>query len=93
MCDFRRKEKESAKKRFNMELIIGYAIPLVYVILTGIVEASAPRCSKWKPRFLEGTCFFAGIVMIFNKHELPISNIKLRLRPCKISLKDFCTRA
>ena len=62
MCDSRRGEAQSAQKRYKTELIIGYAIPLVYVLLTGIVEASAPRCSKWKPRFLEGVCFFAGII-------------------------------
>ena len=57
---FRRKERESAKKRYYWELLIGYGIPILIVLLTGIVEASAPQCSPWRPRFLDENCFFAG---------------------------------
>ena len=77
---YRYRTRAGNDERYKIQLIAGYAVPLLFVILAVIVEASAPRCSKWKPRFLEGTCFFAGIVLISNKHELPISNIKLRLR-------------
>ena len=65
---YRYKTREGSDDRYKIQVIAGYAVPLLFVILAVIVEASAPRCSKWKPRFLEGVCFFAGI--IFKNHEL-----------------------
>ena len=47
--------------RYKIQVIVGYAVPLFFVILTGIVEGTAPRCSYYKPRFLDESCFFAGM--------------------------------
>ena len=67
---FRNKGTHGAKERYLKELIIGYSVPFLIVLLTGIVEASAPQCSLWKPRFLEEACWFAGknITLILKKY-------------------------
>ena len=70
----KRKETISARKRYYLELIIGYAVPFVLVLLTGIVEALAPRCSQWKPQHLEGSCFFAGMYLIIVTTVLQSTN-------------------
>ena len=70
----RRKENQSAIERYKLELIIAYAIPFAIVLLTGIVEASAPRCSLWKPRFTEESCFFAGMYINIKYQTLFLPN-------------------
>ena len=47
-------------KRYKKELLISYLVPLLFVLLTAIVEAAGPVCSSWKPRFVEEACFFGG---------------------------------
>ena len=48
-------------KRFAMDLALGYGLPLVITIMSGIVEATAPECSVFRPRFAEETCFFTTV--------------------------------
>ena len=61
---YRFKSKVGGEDRYKIQVIVGYAVPLLFVILTGIVEGAAPRCSYYKPRFLDESCFFAGKVPI-----------------------------
>ena len=56
----RYKTRSGNDERYKYQLIVGYVVPLIFVILTGIVEGTAPRCSLYKPRFAEEGCFFAG---------------------------------
>ena len=57
---YRYKTRAGNDERYKYQLIVGYVVPLIFVILTGIVEGTAPRCSLYKPRFAEEGCFFAG---------------------------------
>ena len=50
----------STDLRYRIGLAIGYGVPFFISFLTGIVEATAPRCSSIKPRFIEGSCFFSS---------------------------------
>ena len=53
------------ENRYRIQILVGYGIPLLFIILTGIVEATGPVCSKWRPRFNEQSCFFSGYYFIF----------------------------
>ena len=57
---FRRQGTQGIKGRYLKEVIIGYSVPFVYVLVTAIVEFSAAQCSPWRPRFLEGGCWYSG---------------------------------
>jgi hypothetical protein len=35
---------------------------MLFLILTGIAEASLGQCSRFRPRFNEQSCFFSGIL-------------------------------
>ena len=48
-------------KRYRKEVICGYSVPLLFLIMTGIAESSLDQCSKYRPRFNEQSCFFSGI--------------------------------
>ena len=50
----------STDLRYRIGLAVGYGVPFLISFLTGIVEATAPRCSSIKPRFIEGSCFFSS---------------------------------
>jgi hypothetical protein len=52
--------RKATEKRYRIEMLICYGAPLLISLLTGIVEATAPRCSPITPRFGELTCFFAS---------------------------------
>ena len=65
---YRYKTTAGSDGRYINYLIAGYAVPLLFVILTGIVEGTAPRCSLYKPRFLDKSCFFAGMYVL----EVPL---------------------
>ena len=54
------------ENRYRIQILVGYGIPLLFIILTGIVEAIGPVCSKWRPRFNEQSCFFSGYYFIFS---------------------------
>ena len=47
-------------KRYLKEVICGYSVPLLFLIMTGIAESSLGHCSKYRPRFNEQSCFFSG---------------------------------
>ena len=51
-----------SKNRYKMEIICGYVVPSVFLLITGIVEATAEECSRYRPRFKEH-CFFAGNII------------------------------
>ena len=53
------------ENRYRIQILVGYGIPLLFIILTGIVEATGSVCSKWRPRFNEQSCFFSGYYFIF----------------------------
>ena len=55
------RESRSNPKRYLMEVICGYSVPLLFLIMTGIAESSLDQCSKYRPRFNEQSCFFSGI--------------------------------
>ena len=50
----------SSNKRYYLEIGAGYGIPTIICLVTGLVEAYAPWCSKITPRFAEETCFFSS---------------------------------
>ena len=62
---YRYKTKAGGDGRYKIQVIVGYAVPLLFVILAGIVEGTAPRCSYYKPRFLDESCFFAGMSLLY----------------------------
>ena len=70
---YRYKTTAGSDGRYINYLIAGYAVPLLFVILTGIVEGTAPRCSLYKPRFLDKSCFFAGMY-VFTLLKLNLHN-------------------
>ena len=58
--------RKATEKRYRIEMLICYGAPLLISLLTGIVEATAPRCSTITPRFGELTCFFSSNIKNFN---------------------------
>ena len=61
VSSFRRgNSTQGIDERYLKEVVIGYCVPFVYVLLTAIVEFSAAQCSPWRPRFLEGQCWYSG---------------------------------
>jgi len=42
------------------QILVGYGVPLLIVVLTLIVELSAPRCASYNPRFGHKSCLFFG---------------------------------
>ena len=55
------RQSQSNPKRYLKEVICGYSVPLLFLIMTGIAESSLDQCSKYRPRFNEQSCFFSGI--------------------------------
>nr|XP_040579384.1 G-protein coupled receptor Mth2-like isoform X1 [Lepeophtheirus salmonis] len=62
----------NSQKRFTIQRLIGYGVPLIITVITITVELTAPECSKFKPRFGEKQCFFAGKEAIFLYFNIPI---------------------
>ncbi len=50
----------SSKKRYRWQMVCGYVVPISLSLITGLVEALAPKCSPIRPRFGEEQCFFTG---------------------------------
>merc|ERR1719376_1235415 len=42
------------------QILVGYGVPLLIVLVTIIVEVSAPTCASYNPRFGHKTCLFFG---------------------------------
>ena len=51
----------STKKRFWIEVVIGYFIPALITLFTYLTATFSEKCSMFNPRFGEQTCFFSGI--------------------------------
>ena len=49
----------SNDKRYRTEILVGYVLPLIFSIMTGLVEAFGSRCSSITPKFAEESCFFS----------------------------------
>jgi len=54
-------QSRSTPKRYLKEVICGYSVPLLFLIMTGIAESSMDQCSKYRPRFNEKQCWFSDI--------------------------------
>jgi len=54
------------------QIVIGYGVPLLVVLVTVIVELTAPRCSSYSPRFGHKSCLFFGKLDKFLWLYLPI---------------------
>jgi hypothetical protein len=44
----------------------GYLVPTIISVCTLITEYAAPNCASFRPRFGEGSCFFAGLYYKFS---------------------------
>ena len=62
---FCRTSYQQSKKRYIIACLVSYGLAIALLIVTGIIEASASRCSVWKPRFNEENCFFSGMYYSF----------------------------
>ena len=62
---FPRNSAQQSKRRYIIACLLSYGVAIVFTVVTGIFEASASRCSVWRPRFNEETCFFAGMYCFF----------------------------
>jgi len=51
----------SNPRRYLKQVICGYSVPTIFLIMTGIAEASLGQCSRFRPRFNEQSCFFSDI--------------------------------
>ena len=71
-----------------MDLALGYGLPLVITIMSGITEATAPECAPFKPRFAEETCFFTTVEAKILWFYLPIG-IFLVINTVMFSLTVF----
>ena len=56
------RKSPSNPRRYRKQVICGYSVPMLFLILTGIAEASLGQCSRFRPRFNEQSCFFSGIL-------------------------------
>lgn len=54
--------RPSSEKRYRIEMLCGYLLPLFVTLSTLIVEIWAPRCASYRPRFGERHCFFTDPV-------------------------------
>jgi hypothetical protein len=46
--------------RYRLQVILGYSMSLLLVVVTAIVEFTADECAPFRPRFGQGKCFFGG---------------------------------
>ena len=72
----------SNDKRYRTEILVGYVLPLIFSIMTGLVEAFGSRCSSITPKFAEESCFFSckyhqfmGVTSIFESPHKEITDV------------------
>ena len=63
---------QKSPNTMRKQLLLGYGIPFIICSLTGLVDAFAPFCAFYKPRFGQRTCFFYGEMDKFIWFYLPI---------------------
>ena len=66
-------------KRYRMNMVTGYALPLIISFCTLITEFSADECALYRPRFNEETCFFASLKAKTLWFFAPIGNFLSRI--------------
>ena len=62
LCVFR--GNAANEKRYRTEIWVGYVLPLIFSIITGLVEAFGSRCSSVTPKFAEENCFFSCMYIL-----------------------------